>query len=158
VTSNADSGPGTLRQALVDTCYQGTIEFDMASVVGPIGLTSGELVMAKDVIISGPGANLLTIQRVSGTFRILSVRSGVSSIIEGVTLANGDATTSAEGGGGGGAIYNTGGFLQIAATELVGNTANQGGAIYSGGAFVPSAVVMFGNTLRGNSAVHGGGA
>ena len=80
----------------------------MTSVVSPIDLTSGELVLAKNVIIGGPGAAQLTIRRASGTFRLFSVRPGIQAQIGLLTLANGDATTS---GGFGGAIYNDGGSL-----------------------------------------------
>ena len=40
VTTNADNGPGSLRQAIADVCPDGTITFDMNQVVSPITLTS----------------------------------------------------------------------------------------------------------------------
>ena len=49
-----DSGPGSLRQALVDAVGGDTIDF---SVTGTITLTSGQLFVDKSVAISGPGAN-----------------------------------------------------------------------------------------------------
>src|SRR5262249_16654407 len=54
VTSNADSGNGTLRQAIASVCSGGTITFDMNTVVSPITLTSGELVIDKNLTINGP--------------------------------------------------------------------------------------------------------
>ena len=60
VTSNADSGNGTLRQASAAICDGGTITFDMNEVVSPITLASG-LTINKNLTIQGLGANLLTI-------------------------------------------------------------------------------------------------
>src|SRR5690349_4992725 len=43
VINNADSGPGSLRQAIFDAASGEAIGFDMTKVVSPILLTSGEL-------------------------------------------------------------------------------------------------------------------
>ena len=53
VTNTNDSGPGSLRQALAEANDGDTITF---AVTGTIGLTSGELLVAKSITISGPGA------------------------------------------------------------------------------------------------------
>jgi hypothetical protein len=58
VTNTNDSGPGSLRQALADAHDGDTINF---AVTGSITLTSGELVVDKNLAISGPGANQLAI-------------------------------------------------------------------------------------------------
>jgi hypothetical protein len=57
-----DSGAGTLRQAILDASSScgDTINF---AVSGVITLTSGELPIAKNLTISGPGANVLTVRR-----------------------------------------------------------------------------------------------
>src|SRR5262245_15435140 len=62
VTSNADSGAGTLRDAIANACSGSTITFDMSAgnVTSPISLTSGELELTQDVNILGPGASTLT--------------------------------------------------------------------------------------------------
>src|SRR6266576_3046208 len=52
VTNTNDSGPGSLRQALADANDDDVIGF---VVTGTIGLTSGELLVAKNITISGPG-------------------------------------------------------------------------------------------------------
>src|SRR5438552_14167856 len=59
VTNTNDSGPGSLRQALLDANDGDTIEF---ALNGTINLTSGELVIDKNVTISGPGSNSLTVR------------------------------------------------------------------------------------------------
>ena len=62
VTSSGDSGAGTLRQAILDASFSGgdTINFDLT---GTITLTSGQLFIHKNLTISAPGANVLTVRR-----------------------------------------------------------------------------------------------
>ncbi|HEX9270994.1 MAG TPA: hypothetical protein VGA01_02145, partial [Candidatus Binatia bacterium] len=69
VTNINDGGPGSLRQALADANDGDTITF---AVTGIIGLTSGELVINRNITISGPGANLLAVSRAANAapFRI----------------------------------------------------------------------------------------
>ena len=58
VTSTADSGAGTLRDALASASDGDTIDF---SVTGTITLTSGQLVVNNSLTISGPGAANLAV-------------------------------------------------------------------------------------------------
>ena len=59
VTSSADSGAGSLRDAIASAVSGETIKF--ASSVHAITLTSGELAISTNLDIEGPGANKLTI-------------------------------------------------------------------------------------------------
>ena len=61
VCNGNDSGPGSLRQAILDASSGDTITF--APSVTTVTLTSGELVIDKNLTITGPGANRLTVQR-----------------------------------------------------------------------------------------------
>src|SRR5437762_4969948 len=63
VTNPNDSGPGSLRQALVDAQDGDTIQFDFALNGHTITLTSGELLINKSITITGPGDNLLAISK-----------------------------------------------------------------------------------------------
>jgi hypothetical protein len=63
VTNANDSGPGSLRQAIADANLGDTIDFSL-SYPALITLTSGELVISKNLTITGPGASHLAI---SGT-------------------------------------------------------------------------------------------
>src|SRR5947209_6149575 len=54
VTNTNDSGPGSLRQALIDVNDGDTINF---AVTGTITLTSGELLVNRSIAIDGPGAD-----------------------------------------------------------------------------------------------------
>src|SRR5678815_3238603 len=78
VTNTNDSGPGSLRQAIVDASDGDTIQFDPALNGQSITLTSVTLFVNKNISISGPGANLLTITRDQQApgFRIFSIGIG----------------------------------------------------------------------------------
>jgi hypothetical protein len=94
VNSSADSGgvcPGptcTLRTAILIAASGDTINFTAG--LPTINLTSGESAINKNLIISGPGANVLTVQRSSAsgtpTFRIFHITDGkVNVAISGLT-------------------------------------------------------------------------
>ena len=68
VTNTNDSGAGSLRDA-IDTgvCDGGTITFDPVAFAAPgaphvISLTSGELLINKNLTITGPGASVLAVE------------------------------------------------------------------------------------------------
>ena len=126
VTNSADSGAGTLRQAILDASASGgdTINF---AVSGVITLTSGELAIAKNLTITGPGANVLTVRRnpAGGApeFRIFFIGNGAHVTISGLTMRNGRD-------------YNSGAILNDGSTLTVNNcvfTANSGGGYGGGG-------------------------
>ena len=126
VTNSADSGAGTLRQAILDASASGgdTINFALSGV---ITLTSGELAIAKNLTITGPGANVLTVRRAAGVntpeFRIFFIGNSARVTISGLTISNGRD-------------YNSGAILNDGATLTVNNcifTANSGGGYGGGG-------------------------
>jgi predicted outer membrane repeat protein len=82
VTNTNDSGPGSLRQAIAVAHDGDRITF---AVSGTITLTSGALVVAKNVTISGPGADHLSI--VGMPFQ--SVFSVGAATISGLTIRDG---------------------------------------------------------------------
>ena len=59
VCNGNDSGSGSLRQAILNASSGDTITF--APSVTTVTLTSGELVIDKNLTITGPGANRLTV-------------------------------------------------------------------------------------------------
>ena len=61
VVNGNDSGAGSLRQAILVASSGDTINF--APSVTTVTLTSDELVIDKNLTITGPGANRLTVQR-----------------------------------------------------------------------------------------------
>ena len=124
VESTADSGgtcPGatcTLRQAIVDTPANGTIDF---SVTGTITLDS-QLTLNKNLTITGPGAAQLAISG-NNTVRVMAVTAGVTVTISDLTIQNGGSVT-------GGGINNSG-TVTVSTSTFSGNSAPQGGGIYN---------------------------
>jgi uncharacterized repeat protein (TIGR01451 family) len=157
VVTNADVGTGSLRQAILDLCPGGTIAFDSTQVASPITLTSGELLIDKDLTIQGPGANLLTVMRgaAASDFRVFEVNgsgAGPTVNISGLTMFGGKAAGSAPAGQGG-AILQVNGTLTISDSVVSNNAADlDGGGIFGGGTLNISR-----STVSGNTAGHHGG-
>ena len=84
VTNTNDSGPGSLRQALAVANDGDRITF---AVSGTIALTSGQLGISKNVTISGPGADQLSI--VGTQFQLVLVAAVEAATISGLTIRNG---------------------------------------------------------------------
>ena len=149
VTTNADSGAGSLRQAIADACAGSTITFDMSQVVSPIVLVSGQLVVNKGVTIRGPGANLLTISGNSSS-PIFNIPASTSLTITDLTVTSGITVTD----DGTGAGFFNAGSLTLARMSITGNTsAADGGGIYNSGN-----LTVYESTFSGNTAGGFGGA
>ena len=124
VTNTNDSGPGSLRQALADANDGDTIGF---AVTGTISLTGGELVIDKNIIISGPGPGLLVVARSqqAADFRIFNIPPSHTAEIDGLTITGG----SLVGNGGG---ISSGATLTISNCAISGNSITANGVGYSG--------------------------
>ncbi|MEW6212929.1 MAG: choice-of-anchor Q domain-containing protein [Acidobacteriota bacterium] len=150
VTNTYDSGAGSLRQAITDAAAGDTIDF---SVTGTITLTTGELTIDKDLIITGPGAMSLTVSG-NNASRVFNIASGVTATISSLTISNGSAS------GVGGGILNAG-TLTIQNSTLSGNSASSGGSGGDGGGGIRNngTLTITNSTLSGNSAAatNGGG-
>jgi len=141
----------SLRHALADaTC-------DNISILaqGTITLTWVLPDIDRNLTITGPGADLLTVRRDpnASNFRIFSVRPSRTVSISGITIANGngapDVTTTGATGGG---IRNEG-TLTVTNCLFAGNTAYWGGAIWTG----DSGLTVTNSAFSGNSATWFGG-
>ena len=141
VTNNADSGAGSLRQAIADVCPGGTITFNSDYT---ITLTSGELAIGKDVTIDGQTNNVA----VSGNnaSRVFNITSGNVTLNK-LTIANGNASGSSGGG-----ILNSG-TLTVTNSTISGNLADDGGGMYNNS----SSPTLTNVTFSGNSATYGPG-
>jgi len=163
-------------QYAVDDCVftpdglDDTIEF-AAGLEGSIVLTDGELLVTEDVTISGPGADLLTIdaQGNSGVFSIsgaaasisdLTITGGIRSFGAGVYVNYADARLSdcvisgnyANSLGGGIEVFY--GDLVVERCEITSNsTSGSGGGI----AVTTGNATVMDSTISGNEAVSGGG-
>ena len=144
VTTLADSGPGSLRQAVADAVSGDQIRF---AVGGTILLTTGEIVIDKDLTIRGPEAASVAVRRDVGAFgRIFSI-DGATVSISRLSIENGIVFCCLDGEVGGG-IFNDG-VLRLASVTLSDNTAPIGGAVYN----APGARLdVINSTLSGNLA------
>jgi hypothetical protein len=153
VTTTNDSGPGSLRQALFDSHDGDTINFDAVLKGQTILLSTAELLINKNITISGPGANLLTVARAQSapSFRIFELAANHTVTIRDLTINNGYAQNFGCGGG----ILNSGSTLQIINCTVSGNSTDGTG----GGICVDtnSTVTIESSTLTGNYAGDYGG-
>ena len=150
VTTAGDSGPGSLRQALADATDGDTIQFDPALNGQTIALTSGELVIDKNITISGPGPQMLDVSGPFQGFRVFHVLPNHIVMIEGLTISGGFPDT-----GFGGGIYNDDATLTIVDSTVSNNSTNSTGA----GIYNSRMLTIVNSTVSGNSALfsHGGG-
>ena len=182
VTNTNNTGAGSLRQAITDAnaiAGDDTIVFNIPTSdpgcefgVCTISLATALPDLTTNIVISGPGANLVTVQRseVPGTplFSIFTIAQNVTVTISGLTLTN--AATDQNGGAirnsgaltltgliisnnqttaGGSALFNGGtGTVTLANSSLWENMTGTGGfaAIYNQG----STVSIINSTLAGN--------
>lgn len=150
VMNTNDSGPDSLRQAILDAnSAPGADEiwFD-PSLKGTITLVSGELFLRGDLDIQGPGANVLAISG-NRQDRVFEIRGGTVRISD-LSITQG-ATGHGEHTGGG--IFNDG-DLTLNNSKITGNSADwSGGGIFNNS----GTVTLINTTVMGNSASDGGG-
>ena len=171
VTTTADSATGSLRQAVLnantiagtDTITfsdgtGGTVNFTDASA-DTITLSGGEISLDTDIIIAGPGADLLIVQNTAAllaTSRVFLVQTGPVKTVQliGLTLTGGNCT-----GAGAGLLINTGSnaTVSIIACAIRGNTTTSfgGGIAQASGTLSMVNSTISGNTMTG--AAGGGG-
>ncbi|HKR12115.1 MAG TPA: Ig-like domain-containing protein, partial [Pyrinomonadaceae bacterium] len=149
VTSTADGGAGSLREALANVCSGDTITFDLAGA-GPhtITLTTGELLVGKSVTVNNNSGESITVSG-NNLSRVFHVNSSITAAIIGLTISGGNAT------GDGGGILNEG-ALTVVNSTLSGNvTGADGGAISTAAA--ATSLTLINTTISGNSAASSGG-
>jgi hypothetical protein len=186
VNNTNDSGPGSLRQAILaasaDTDPDGSlITFDSTIFSTPQTIVLGSTLMLSESagpeVVQGPGASLLTISG-HNTVEVFEINGGTTAMLSGVTLSDGlGSYGGAISNSGtvtitvstikdnvaenvGGAIYNERGQVTISGSTITSNSAQQGGAIYSGSIAGPGAggtATITGSTVSDNSSTSQGG-
>jgi hypothetical protein len=160
VTSLADSGAGSLREAISianNTAGADEINFDSALSGGTINLTSGELDISDGLSINGLGSNLLTIDAggLSRVFVNNNYLSGSSSSISGLKITGGYTTYNADNNGFfygyGGGILNWG-SLNISDSIISNNLGDAGAGIFN----FDGTLNIFNTTISDNSLVRSG--
>ncbi|HEX3720802.1 MAG TPA: choice-of-anchor Q domain-containing protein [Verrucomicrobiae bacterium] len=154
VVNLSDSGPGSLRQAILNSQSGTTITFSnglFASQPGTVNLATvgatsfgpSSLIVTNQITIAGPaGSNGVVIARSNGApaMRLFFVQEGASLTLKNVTLAAG----LAQGGSGGSGFQRGGGG---------GGGAGMGGAIFNFGT-----LDLENSTFSDNQALGGGGS
>jgi hypothetical protein len=112
---------------------------------------SNELIVSKDVTVSGPGPAGLTLT--AGT-RVFHITNGVTAVISGLTISGARLAAQNPFAGPeptGAGIYNDSSTLTVSNCLITGNSAPYGGGIASSG---PLTVIS--STIKSNSTVYGG--
>lgn len=131
VTNTRDGGAGSLRAAITAAVPGDTIAFNLPEP-STITLTTGELLINKNLIIAGPGMDNLTVARSSAggvsAFRIFHVGAGNLAVaVSGLTVSNGSAIAVSDSGRGGG-LFNAGsGNVSFSECTFRDNQADDGG-------------------------------
>jgi hypothetical protein len=156
-----DSGAGSLRTAIdAANLSIGVPDEITFSVTGTINIASQLPTIIDSLAITGPGANLLTINADNGTdhvpatldgYRIFSIDNASATLIDvairGLTLTGGD--TLGQGGG----ILNREN-LTLKASTVSGNASDGGGGIANSGV---GTLTVASSTVSGNRAGNAGG-
>jgi hypothetical protein len=159
VANNADSGAGSLRQAIVDVCAGGTISFDASLAGQTITLTSGQLAIDKSMTINGlttsPGVAISG----NNAVRVFYVTAGTVAL-NNLAIQNGRNVPDLGGGLGGAGLYivNAGTAVTLNNCAVVNNSLNP--ALASGGAIVVqtgTSLTMKNGTVSGNSSTFDAG-
>ncbi len=156
VTSLRNSGPGTLRSAIVqaDHCSgQNTIKF-AHGLTGTINLTSALPSLSSNIVINGPGASVLTVARSSASatpdFRIFTVSRGAAVKMTGLTITGGSASL--------GAGIENAGSLSLANMLINGNSAHDAGPpVTAGGGIANSGKLSITDSTISDNSVAGPG-
>lgn len=150
----------TLRAAIQEanasaTAGADSIRFDSALNSGTISLNAALPDVATNLIITGPGANLLRIQRstAGGTpsFRVFKIQPAFTVTISGLTIANGNAAGATVESNSGGGIFNSG-TLTIDSCVVSGNQATSGGGVINLGTLTIIRTTIANNTTTDSGA------
>jgi len=160
VTNGNASGPGSLRQAILDanalSASQDVITFNSLFNTPQTILLSSSMAITDSVKIIGPGATLLTLDGNFATRHLVIDGPGVLNVeISGLSLNNGRTTENFQSERGG-SVYVNGENVTMTNVFLAGNAAmkSYGGAIHLQG----QAQLTFANgRITGNSAPQFGG-
>jgi len=155
VTDGSDTGPGTLRQAVLDANASlgvDTITFD--PLVSLVTLSSAELVVTEGLTVQGNGAGATTIKQ-TGLFRVFRVSGpgAFTATFDGVTITGGKSTTGTNTHGAG--IFAVDENIVVTNSVVTGNSTNNPGggiALWDG-----ANLTLTNSTVSNNAATGFGG-
>jgi hypothetical protein len=152
VTNTADSGDGSLRQAIGEADLATSpvkIDFKLATPA-TITLTSGQLELSNTAVpiaIDRPGAGRLTIDG-NDSSRVFQVDPNVSATLSDLTISGGYFVGDPLSNAGGGGIYNSG-TVALNRVTLSGNSSFYGAALYDSGTATMTDCTFTGNNGNG---------
>src|SRR5579872_1292881 len=152
VTNLADSGPGSLRQAIAEAnAAPGADVIDFApGLTGAIAMADGEMIITDSVTINGPGARLLTVNG-NRASRVFHIEGPLTVTISGLTISNGLAQSTTASPGAGGGIAISGSTVNLSNLIVSSNIALAG---LGGGIWLTTGTLNVANTiLLGNQAI-----
>lgn len=155
VTNNADSGPGSLRQAIADISAGSTITFTPTLAGQTITLAS-ELLIEKNLTIDGSGLNPKVAISGNNAGRIFNIGKSLTTSIKSLVLENGLMTSSGNYTDYGGAI-----LVDLSSTLSIDHVTFSKNQSYEGGAiFIPASasVTILNSEFDSNSSQTDGGA
>jgi predicted outer membrane repeat protein len=126
VTTTADSGAGSLREAISSAQAEDTIKFASNLANQTIKLTSGQLVITEDINIDGTGAANLKISG-NNTTGVFTVERQVNVTFNNLNITNGYTS----GRGGAIKVFDYG-SIKVTNSKFTNNSAGEGGAIRLG--------------------------
>jgi sugar lactone lactonase YvrE len=149
VTTNADSGPDSLREAIETAIPGSAITFGAALEGATIGLDGIPLVVTRDLTIDASGLSSGLTLDGNGASGVLQIQSSVVTL-DSLTITGGIESSSCFGGG----ILNDSGAVTVLNSTIVGNHA----ICFGGGIGNNAGVVTLRNsTITGNTSDSGGG-
>jgi hypothetical protein len=156
VTTNADAGVGSLRQAILDAnanlddCVIYLDGGETYTISSNLPIVTGTDVGGTLTIISTGTLNAVIDG--ASSFRPLTMTSGSNLTLSNITIQNGFSATS------GGGIYNTNGDLSISDCIITQNNSNGGGGgLFSTGVGGNATVLIQNSIISLNTASSGGG-
>lgn len=162
------SGHCTLRAAIQEANALAGDDTINITVAGTINLTGVLPDLSTNLVINGPGANVLSVRRdTGGAFRVFTVAAGATVNISGLSVTDGRTADGIDGalgdpanGQDGGGIYNSG-TLTLTAVTVSDNQTGKGGSESvasgadgnggrGGGLFNTGTLSLFNCTVNGN--------
>ena len=163
VTNTIDTGAGSLRDAIANATSGDTIRFDASLDMDTIRLTSGMIILDKNLVIIGNQAGTTvtpvaksigaqgpppaTIISGNNNSRIFYLKTNITIELSYLSLTGGLIRS-----GNGGAIFNDNGIATFTNTTIAGNSANGGGGVDNRGR-----ATFTNTTIAGNNSFNSGG-
>ena len=155
VTTTADAGPGSLREAITQAQEGDVVRFDPSLAGATITLES-QLVVDKSITIDGPLPNGVSVSGGNKT-RVLRVQGdGINIGVYRLRIMEGNVLNDAdpEDNNGGGVMVSGNALLSLIYSSVVSSTAARGGGVYVDDG---SAIAIENSTIGGDQASYYGG-